>query len=91
MTTDRYTKSHVDRHRRDARSPCGARRGGTGLPWTVGRSAEAQAVVAVPRDYGKLVGFLGSRAFFEAPDGTIRGVNVDATGAAPLVTIITRK
>jgi hypothetical protein len=53
--------------------------------------AEAQMVLSVPRDYGKLVGFLGARAFFEAPDGTIRGVGVDGSGAAPLVTVITRR
>jgi hypothetical protein len=55
------------------------------------RAAEAQIVLSVPRDYGRVVGFLGTRAFFEAADGTLRGVQVDAAGAAPVVTLIQRR
>ncbi len=52
--------------------------------------AEAQAVrqIAVPRAWGKAVGFIPGFTYLEAEDGTIRLVNI-AVGHAVLV--ITRK
>lgn len=50
------------------------------------RAAEAQRIMTVPKDWGKVVGFIPGHVYLEAVDGTIRLVNIGATGA-PIGTI----
>ncbi len=55
--------------------------------------AEAQAVrqIAVPKDWGKAVGFIPGYAYLEAADGTIRLVSIASEPVGHAALVILRK
>ena len=56
-------------------------------------NAEAQAArhIAVPKDWGKAVGFIPGYAYLEAADGTIRLVSIASEPVGHAALVITRK